>query len=228
MADLSSQKDIHQLAGEFRNRHQRLDVLVNNVGAVFLSRLQSVDGIEMTLALNHLSHFLLTHLLLDLLIASAPARIINMTSAILKQSKLNIIDIEYRKGYNGLQAYGQSKLCNLLFTYELAHFLKGTDVTVNALHPGFVSTNFGKNNVGFLKPLLSLIRIGGISPDKAAETIILLASSPEMVNTTGCYFEKGKATSTLVAYDQDAARLLWEISAHLAGLANLLENKVDV
>ncbi len=227
VADLSSQKDIRRIVEEFRKRYQRLDVLVNNAGAVFLSRLQSVDGIEMTFALNHLSYFLLTNLMLDMLIASAPARIINVTSAILKQAKLNFDDLENRKGYNGIQAYGQSKLANLFFTYELAHRLEGRGVTVNALHPGFISSNLGKNNAGFLKPLLSLFHFGGISPEEGARSIIYLASSSELAEKNGGYFDKDRLAPSLFSYDQATARLLWEVSASRVGLTDLIEREFD-
>jgi retinol dehydrogenase-12 len=140
-ADLSSQAQIRALAAEFKSKHDRLHVLVNNAGALFTSYRESADGIEMTLALNHLAYFLLTNLLLDTITASAPARIINVASDSHEGSSINFDDLSYRRRYSGWTAYGASKLANILFTYELARRLAGTGVTVNAVHPGFVDTN---------------------------------------------------------------------------------------
>ena len=220
VGDLSSQKDLRRLVDEFKNHFDRLDVLVNNAGAVFLSRHESVDGIEMTLALNHLNYFLLTNLLMDRLIASAPARIVNVSSAAHNGARLNFDDLENKKGYNGMRAYGQSKLANLLFTYELARRLEGKGVTVNALHPGFVASNFAKNNLGILKPLMSLIQFAAISPEEGAQTSFYLATSPGVEGVSGKYFINQKAVSSSPAsYDEAAARRLWETSEQMTGLA---------
>jgi NAD(P)-dependent dehydrogenase (short-subunit alcohol dehydrogenase family) len=220
VGDLSAQKDVRRLADDFKSHFSRLDVLVNNAGAVFLTRHESADEIEMTFGLNHLNYFLLTNLLLDMLIASAPARVVNVSSGAHNGARLNFDDLENKRGYNGMRAYGQSKLANLLFTYELARRLEGKGVTANALHPGFVASNFAKNNLGILKPLMSLIQLGAISPEEGAQTSIYLASSPEVAGVTGKYFVKKKAvTSSTASYDEDAARRLWEISARLTGLS---------
>ncbi len=220
VGDLSSQKDLRRLVDEFKNHFDRLDVLVNNAGAVFLSRHESVDGIEMTLALNHLNYFLLTNLLMDRLIASAPARIVNVSSAAHNGARLNFDDLENKKGYNGMRAYGQSKLANLLFTYELARRLEGKGVTVNALHPGFVASNFAKNNLGILRPLMSLIQLAAISPEEGAQTSFYLATSPGVEGVSGKYFINQKAVSSSPAsYDEAAARRLWETSEQMTGLA---------
>ncbi len=213
LADLSSQQDIRRIAEEFKNRYTRLDVLVNNAGALFPSRRQSADGIEMTFALNHLSYFLLTNLLLDLLAASAPARIINVTSAISNYAELNLQDPEYRRGYDGLMAYGQSKLANLLFTYELARRLWGSGVTVNALHPGYLGPQQGQKPGGLLAALLSRLGLGGITPEEAARSITYLAAAQNVSGISGRYFDKGKMSAAQVPYDPDTARRLWEISA---------------
>ena len=218
VADLSAQKEIRRVAAEFKTRQARLDVLVNNVGAVFLTRHKTADGIEMTFGLNHLSPFLLTNLLLDVLKASAPARIINITSAILNRARLNLEDLEYRKVYDGNRAYEQSKLCNLLFTYELARRLTGQGVMVNALHPGFAATNLGKNNAGILRPFVGRINIGGISPLQAAQYVVRLSSDPELENITSAYFINDQISSSIASYDQEAGSLLWEISAQKTGL----------
>jgi len=226
VADLSSQQDIRRIAEEFRSRYNRLDILVNNAGAIFFYRAKSADGIEMTFALNHLAYFLLTNLLLDMLIASAPARIINVTSAKHTNAVMNFEDLEFRKGYNGQKAYDQSKLANLLFNYELARRLEGRGVTVNAIHPGFVETNLGKSNAGIFKPLFSLFRIGGITPQEGARPIIFLASSDEVAGVTGSYFFKEKAAPSLAAYYEESARLLWEVSADKVGLKEPLADEI--
>ncbi len=228
VADLSSQKEVRRIAEEFMSRYSRLNVLVNNVGAIFFSRRKSVDGIEMTFALNHLAPFLLTNLLLDTIIASAPARIINITSAKHGEAIMNFKDLEYRKGYNGLRVYAQSKLANVLFTNELARRLEGRGVTVNAIHPGFVESNLGKNNAGILRPFVSLFRIGGITPQEAAQYVVHLAASDEVAKLTGSYFYKDKVSSSLAAYDEEAAPLLWEVSAAQVGLQERLTQQVEV
>jgi len=225
-ADLSSQKEIRRIVEEFRSRYHRLDILVNNAGAIFLSRFKSADGIEKTFALNHLAYFMLTNLLLDMLIASAPARIINVTSAKHTGAVMNFEDLEFRKGYSGQKAYMQSQLANLLFTFELAHRLEGRGVTVNAVHPGFVETNLGKNNAGIFKPLISMLRIGGLTPQEAASYIIYLASSSEIADVSGSYFFKDKATASLAAYYEDSARLLWEVSAAKVGLKEPIAEEI--
>jgi NAD(P)-dependent dehydrogenase (short-subunit alcohol dehydrogenase family) len=217
-ADLSSQKEVQRVAAEFKSRYQRLDVLVNNAGGVFLNRTLSADGIEMTFALNHLSYFLLTNLLLDVLVASAPSRVVNVSSAVHLRARLDMENLQNKVGFNGLSAYSQSKLANMLFTFELARRLEGTGVTVNALHPGYVESNLGKNNAGFLKPLAKLIHIGGIPPEEGARTIVYLASSPEVEGITGSYFVKQKVVPSLVSYDKQSASQLWEISAALTGV----------
>ena len=217
-ADLSSQNEIHRVTQAIRDRFQRLDVLINNAGAVFMNRRLTVDGIEMTFALNHLSYFLFTQLLLEVLVASAPARVVNVTSAIHNQARLNFDDLQNSRGYSGLEAYAQSKLANLLFSCELARRLEGSGVTVNAVHPGFVASNLGKNNAGFLKPLLSFLKIGGLSPEEGARPIVYLAASPEVEKITGGYFDKDNLSSSLAVYDQQAAEELWQVSLELTHL----------
>jgi retinol dehydrogenase-12 len=227
VADLSSQKDIRRIVQEFKSRFSRLNVLVNNVGAIYFARRKSVDGIEMTFALNHLAPFLLTNLLLDTLISSAPARIINITSAKHGEAVMNFGDLENKKGYNSSKAYSQSKLANVLFTIELARRLQGRGVTVNAIHPGFVESNLGKNNAGILRPLVSLLRMGGITPQTAADYVVYLAASEEVAKTTGSYFYRNKISTSLASYDEEAASLLWEVSAARVGLQNSLSELVQ-
>ena len=218
VADLSSQDQIHQLASGFLDRHDHLDVLINNAGAIFLSREVSVDGIEMTWALNHLNYFLLTNLLLDTLKASAPARIINVASAAHRGAKINFDDLQAEHHFNGMQAYSQSKLANILFTYELARRLQGTQVTANALHPGFVASNFAKNNGGLVRLGMGVAQLFAISPEKGAETSIYLASSPEVEGISGSYFVKKEAVkSDPASYNEETAQKLWQVSEAMTG-----------
>ncbi len=216
VADLSSQQAIRHLTHEFLSRYQHLHVLVNNAGALIMSREKSVDGIAPMFALNHLSYFLLTNLLLDTIKRSAPARIVNVASDTHRGAKLDFANLE---GGTGFAGYGQSKLANILFTYELARRLEGTGVTVNALHPGVVGTNFAANInplVRLLKPLANKVML---SPEDGAQTSIYLATSPEVEGISGKYFDKKKAVqSSPMSYDTAAARQLWEISAKMVGL----------
>ena len=220
LADLSSQKDIRELAQQFKDQYKRLDVLVNNAGATFAERQQSVDGIEMTFALNHLGYFLLTNLLLDLLEKSAPARIINVSSSLHKMGKLDFQDIPFEKGYTRSKAYQRTKLANIAFTYELARRLSNQQVTVNAMNPGLVATNVGNAAGGFTARIKDLVdKIGGITPEEGARTIIYLASSPKVVGVSGRYFVKEKSIpSSKISYDLEFCRKLWEISESLTPL----------
>ena len=220
IADLSSQNEIHDLAEAYRNKYDHLDVLVNNAGGFFMSRQESADGIEMTFALNHLNYFLLTNLLLETIKASAPARIVNVSSGAHQAASINFDDLQGKQKYSGWQAYGQSKLANILFTHELARRLEGTGVTVNALHPGMVATNFGANNGGVLGNLVrQFMNLFSISVEEGAQTSIYLASSPEVEDVTGKYFVKKKAVSSSSAsYDESAAKRLWEISEEMTGI----------
>ena len=221
VTDLSSQDQVRQLAKDFKKRHKRLDVLVNNAGAFFLGRERSVDGIEMTFALNHLSYFLLTNLLLDELMVSASARIVNVASAAHKSAKIEMCSVHSPHRYLGWRAYSRSKLCNLLFTYELARRFEGTSVTVNALHPGLVRTNILNNNGLIGRVLNSLIRVRGISVEAGALTSVYAVTSPEMEGVSGKYLEKGKIVhSSTRSYDEDQAGALWELSARLTGISS--------
>jgi NAD(P)-dependent dehydrogenase (short-subunit alcohol dehydrogenase family) len=216
LADLSSQQDIRRLAQEVTSRHQYLHVLVNNAGALILSREKTVDGIAPMFALNHLSYFLLTMLLLDTLKRSAPARIVNVASDAHKGAKLDFIN---PANTTGIVTYGQSKLANILFTYELARRLEGTGVTVNTLHPGVVGTNFAANINPLVRLVKPLVNKAMLSPQEGAQTSIYLATSPEVEGVTGKYFVKKKAESSSPAsYDTAAARRLWDMSAAMTGL----------
>lgn len=220
LADLSSQESIRQLAENFQQHYQQLHVLINNAGVVNLSRRETVDGLEMTLAVNYLAPFLLTNLLLDKLKASAPARIVNVSSESHQSGYIKMDDLELEKGYSLMSAYGQSKLALVLFTYELARRLQGTGVTANCLHPGFVATNIGQNGVGSVgRSIVKNISSLGISPEEGAKTSIYLASSPEIEGVTGKYFVKSiPVRSAPISYDQTLQRQLWEESTKLVNL----------
>ena len=218
LADLTVQDQVRRAAGEFRERHARLDILINNAGGFFWRRQESVDGIEMTLALNHLAPFLLTNLLLDMLKASAPARVINVSSDMHRSAQIDFSDLQMERGYRAMRAYGRSKLALTLFTYELARRLGGSHVTANAVHPGFVATSIGLTNA-FLRLFQPVMRLFARSPEEGAETSIYLAASPEVESTTGAYFvDKQPALSSPASYHEAAAERLWEISAQLTGL----------
>src|ERR671921_2377477 len=180
LADLSSQEEIHRLAGEFKEAYPRLDVLINNAGLFRSKRITTADGLEMTFAVNHLAYFSLTNLLLDVLEASAPSRIVNVSSGDHTNGTVDFDDLQGEKRYKGAKAYSQSKLANVLFTYELARRLEGTGVTANCLHPGAgIRTNFGSGVPGafgfMVRALTPLMK----SPEKGAQTSVYLASSLE-------------------------------------------------
>jgi len=214
LADLSSQQDIRRLATEFKSKYSQLHVLLNNAGGTFTTRQLSVDGIEMTFALNHLGYFLLTNLLLDTMKASAPARIINVSSDAHSGGKIDFDNLQGELSYSSFGPYGNSKLANILFTTELARRLEGTGVTVNVLHPGLTSTGFGKNNPGLLMKVMGVVvPLIARSPERGAETSIYLASSPEVQSITGKYFVDCKVTQPAPqATDSVVAKKLWEVS----------------
>jgi retinol dehydrogenase-12 len=220
-ADLSVGTEVARLAELVRERCPRLDVLVNNAGAMYWSRTLSADGVEMTLALNHFSYFTLTNLLLPLLKQSASARIINVASDAHKGATINFDDIQLKQRYSGWRAYQQSKLANILFTYELARRLEGTQVTANTLHPGFVRTNFlevFKNAWGgwLLRQIANVI---ALSPEQGALTSIYLASSPDVEGVSGRYYVKRQPiASSPQSQDRAAAERLWTLSEQMSGV----------
>jgi len=222
LADLSSQKEVRRLADEFMSRYPHLHVLLNNAGGTFIARQLSVDGIEMTFALNHLAYFLLTNLLLDTMKASTPARVINVSSDAHSRGKIDFDNLQGERSYSSFGPYGNSKLANILFTTELARRLEGTGVTVNALHPGLTSTGFGQNNPGLLMKIMgAVIPLIARSPEKGAKTSIYLASSPEVQSITGKYFVDCKVTQPAPqAVDNAVAKKLWDVSAEMAHLAD--------
>jgi NAD(P)-dependent dehydrogenase (short-subunit alcohol dehydrogenase family) len=219
LADLASQQAIRQLARDYLATDRPLHVLVNNAGVVNLRRTQTVDGIETVFAVNHLAYFLLTNLLLDRLKASAPARIVNVASDAHRFGTLNFDDLGGERSYRTMRIYGQSKLANILFTYALARRLEGSGVSANCLHPGAVATGLGKNNGGWAKAVIGLLRPFFRTPESGAATSIYLASAPQLEGVSGKYFSNCKETrSSRASYDEAAARRLWEISAQMSSL----------
>jgi NAD(P)-dependent dehydrogenase (short-subunit alcohol dehydrogenase family) len=219
-ADLSSQQSIRHLVENFQHHYTRLHVLINNAGASFPGRRETVDGVEMTFAVNYLAPFLLTNLLLDVLKASAPARIVNVSSNSHKAGYIQMDDLQEEQHYRSMRVYGQAKLAVVLFTYELARRLQGTGVTANCLHPGFVATHFGQSGAGpVFRLLVKVIGSFGTSPQEGAKTSIYLASSPEVEGVTDKYFVKSlPRPSAAISYDESLQRQLWEQSARLVNL----------
>ena len=218
-ADLSSQKEIRELVKAVKKKYNRLDILVNNAGGFFWSRQESVDGIEMTFALNHLNYFLVTNLLLDLLHESASARIINVASGSHSSAEIDFNDLQITKNYLHFTAYGKSKLANIYFSYELAHRLKKSRITVNAVNPGFTATNIAREGNLLGKIFMPMVRIFAIPVEKGSETIIYLASSEEVEGISGKYFQEKKAIQTSPqSYEVEIAKRLWVISEQLTGL----------
>jgi retinol dehydrogenase 14 len=220
VADLSSQSQVRRLADEVLQRLPRVDVLVNNVGGYWNTRHVTADGLERTFALNHLAPFLLTNLLLDRLRQSAPARVVTVASNVHARGRIDFDDLQGERSYSGARAYNQSKLANVLFTYELARRLPATSVTANALHPGVTSTSFGAEDPGGVqRRFISFMRPFMKTPAQGAATSIHLASAPDLAQVTGRYFASSKPKrSSKRSYDQAAAARLWQVSADLVGL----------
>jgi retinol dehydrogenase-14 len=216
LADLSSQEEIRRLADEFKEAYPRLDVLINNAGVIRSERITTQDGLETTFAVNHLAYSLLTKLLLDVLKASAPSRIVNVASGDHSNGTIDFDNLQGEKEYKGPKAYSQSKLATVLFTYELARRLEGTGVTANCLHPGVVGTNLGSGVSGVFGFMVRALTPLMKSPEKGAETSVYLASSPEVEGLSGRYFvKKAEARSSDVSHDERIARRLWKVSADL-------------
>jgi NAD(P)-dependent dehydrogenase (short-subunit alcohol dehydrogenase family) len=215
-ADLASIAETRKVATEIAAAEPRIDVLINNAGALFNRRRLSPDGLEMTFAVNHMAYFVLTQGLMRSLMASAPARIVNTASSSHRGARLDFDDLQSLRAYAGFQAYGRSKLCNILFTRELARRLKASGVTANCLHPGFVATRFGDRSGGLVQALLPIAKLGAISPKKGAATIVYLASSPDVASTSGLYFyRESPQTPSAEALDDAAAARLWAESERL-------------
>lgn len=218
--DLASFASIRRFASAFLGGHERLDVLVNNAGLILGDRRETEDGFEATFGTNHLGHFLLTDLLLERIKASAPARIVNLSSRAHRyaRSGLDFDDLQSEHGYRGLRVYGRSKLANILFTRELARRLEGTNVTANAVHPGAVATGFARDGdvKGLYGRLVALAKPFLKTPEQGAQTSIYVATSPELEGVTGTYFANSKeARTAAAARDDEAARRLWQVSEEL-------------
>jgi NAD(P)-dependent dehydrogenase (short-subunit alcohol dehydrogenase family) len=218
LADLSSQKQIHELVSKFKQKYQKLDVLINNAGVNLSKRILTDDGIETTFAVNYLATFLLSNLLFDVLRASSPSRIVNVASSVQAKS----LDFEYLQGekrYRQLKTYSQSKLAVILFTYDFAKKIEGSGVTVNCLHPGYVKTNMVRNYRKFVKYFFPFIGLFMSTPKRGAKASILLATSPELNGVSGRYFKKRKEGKTSkVSYDEELAKRLWDLSTEMTNL----------
>lgn len=224
VGDLSLMAEVRRVAAEFKQKYSALHVLLNNAGGVFDTRFETAEGLEMTFALNHMSYFLLTELLLDTLKASAPARIVSVASEAQVAGRLTFDDLQSQRSYGmgGFAAYALSKLLNIMFTYELARRLAGTGVTANVLHPGPVATGFGDNNKGLLMRIaMPIFKLTALKPEQGADTAIYLATSAEVEGVTGNYWSKRKEIKSQPAsYNADHQRRLWDISAQIAGLTD--------
>ncbi len=218
-ADLSRLVEMKRVAAEIAAAETRIDVLINNAGALFGSRQVTEDGLELTFATNHMAYVVLTHGLRERLLASAPARVVNTSSNAHTRARLDFDDLQSAHGYRGFKVYGRSKLCNVLYTRELARRWAGTGVTANSLHPGFVATRFADQSGGLFSYVVRVAKLFAISQEKGADTIVYLASSPEVAHVSGAYFYKcHPATPSKEAQDDAAARRLWLESARLGGL----------
>ncbi len=219
LCDMAAFASMRELSEEIHARHDAVHVLVNNAGAILGGRELTVDGIERTFQINHLGYFVVTHLLLDLLRASAPARIVNVASTAHRRAQFEFDNLQGERKYRDLSAYSRSKLYNIAFTYQLARRLEGSGVTANCLHPGVVASNFGLSASPAFRTLVRMGRPFLISPERGARTSIYLASSPEVEGVSGEYFDKCRPVrSSEVSYDVASQERLWEISAELTGL----------
>ena len=226
VADMSSGAEVRRLADEVLAAYPRLDVLLNNVGGFWAHRHVTADGLEHTFALNHLAPFLLTNLLLDRLMSSAPARIVTVSSGAQSMGKIDFDDLMGERSYSGQRAYSQSKLANVMFTYELARRLEGTGVSATTLHPGVVRTGFGReDSARLMGPVIAILRPFLRSPERGADTAVYLASSPDVEGVSGKYFADRKVKrSQASSYDPAITARLWQVSAGLAGLATDTRN----
>jgi NAD(P)-dependent dehydrogenase (short-subunit alcohol dehydrogenase family) len=219
-ADLSSIADTKRAAGEISAAEPKIDVLINNAGALFSYRRTTRDGLERTFALNHVAYVVLTHGLSERLLSSAPARVVNTASGMHQAVQLDFDNLQGNRGYDGVSVYRRSKLCNVLFTRELARRLAGTGVTANSLHPGLVASRFGNRSGGFVTPIFWLIKhVAGLSVEKGARTTVYLASSDEVAGISGRYFERCREVSpSREAEDDEAAQRLWVETSRLAAI----------
>ncbi len=221
LADFTDLQQVQDLVFSFKNQYSHLDVLINNAGAYFNTRRKTAYGVEIMFLVNYLAPFLLTNLLLDMILMSPSARIINVSSDVHQYGSIDFGDLEFKRGYFGMKAYARSKLANILFTYELVRRLEGGTVTANALHPGHSATDIWSTNFSFIGPVLKWIMgFFAISVEEASRTSIYLASSPEVEGVTGRYFvEREAVPSSPMSYDQNLAHQLWLVSERLTGQA---------
>lgn len=213
LVELSSLDSVRKLASDYKQKHDRLHVLVNNAAVVEGNRIVTKDGLEEVFVVNYLSQFLLTNLLLDTLKSSAPARVVNVTSSV--HAHIDFDDLQMEKGYNAIKSYGQSKLAQILFTQELANRVAGSGITVNCVHPGAVRTHLGDEG-GIVGMGIKILRPFYLSPEKGAETLIYLATSPEVESISGKYFYKKKQRPA--PFNESDSKRLWDISMKLSGL----------
>jgi NAD(P)-dependent dehydrogenase (short-subunit alcohol dehydrogenase family) len=218
LADLAVQAKVRELAEDLRERHDRLDVLINNAGLIRSKRTETPEGIELTLAVNHLAPFLLTNLLLDLLERSAPSRVITVSSEARRAAEIDFDDLQSERGYRAFPVYGMTKKANILFTYELAERLRGTGVVANCVHPGGVNTNFGNANRSAGVLLFRAFKPFMRTPEQGADTVIYLATSPEAGEMNGKYLTDRKEVSPAEPRDEVAQKRLWEVSERLTNL----------
>jgi len=219
-ADLSRQQEVRALARAVRNRYEALHVLISCAGVITRTREVTVDGVECQLAVNHLAPFLLTHLLLDRLASSVPARIVIVASQVESAGRFDFGDLQMERAYDPLEAYARSKLANVLFTYELARRLARSAITVNCLHPGVVGTNLLDRYVGRPWPFSLVNRLRSKTPREGARPLVQLATAPELATVTGRYFHEGRETSSSArSYDLALAQQLWNVSRHLTGIS---------
>lgn len=218
--DLSRLSELRRVGGEIAAAEPRIDVLLNNAGAMFGQRQTTEDGLELTFATNHLSYFVLTHMLRDRLMASAPARVVNTSSHAHYRGAIDFGDLQSERDYSGFAVYSRSKLCNILFTRSLARRLAGTGITANSFHPGFVRTRFGDESGGGLSRAFRFFKLFAISEEKGADTMIYLASSADVAQRSGLYFYKRKPVEpSKIAQNDDIAERLWEETAKIAGIS---------
>ncbi len=222
LADLTSLASVRQLAQDFQHKYSKLDVLLNNAGLILDRRQLTPDGFEATFGTNHLAHYLLTHLLLDLLKSSGAGRVVNVSSEAHRVGSVAFLDdVQAERDYSTMKVYGNSKLANILFTRGLKRRLEGTKVTTNCLHPGVVRTGFGLNSEGIFKHLVKLAAPFMLSAEGGARTSVYLASSPEVEGVSGKYFIKSKvARESKAAQDDAATEKLWQKSAEMTGVGS--------
>ncbi len=217
-ADLMQMTETRRVGAQIAAAEPRIDVLINNAGAIFAHRRVTAEGLEATFALNHMSYFVLTEALRERLAASAPARIVNTASGAHRSGHLDLNDLQSARSYNPFRVYGTTKLCNILYTRELARRLAGSGITANCLHPGFVATRFGDEAGGLYSWGVRIAKLFALTPEQGAQTIVHLASSPEVAGMSGGYFEKCRPkTPNAEAQDDGKARRLWEESERIGG-----------